>query len=224
MGCAILICTDAAALEARFGKIARERFAVQDTAAAATQILQCATALGLSGCWMGAFDHDNACAYFGVPDGMEPVILLGIGHAVSEPPARPRKPLDEVVTLLGDCGEAVSCSDEPKPYTLRGSMLPGAVFADLHLADASFHNINMAGARFTDINLTGASFGGLCMNETSFGCVDMKNASFENPDLTGTAFRGCTLRNVKLENCDIGGMTIDGIDVAALIEKAKQEQ
>lgn len=103
VGCAILICTDPAAIESRFGAIARERFAVQDTAAAATQILQCATTLGLAGCWMGAFDHDAARDFFGVPAGMEPVILLGIGHAAVEPPARPRKPMDEVVTLIGDC-------------------------------------------------------------------------------------------------------------------------
>ena len=103
IGCAILICTDPDQLEARFGSIVRERFSVQDTAAAATQILQCATTLGLSGCWMGAFDHDKACEFFGVPAQMEPVILLGIGHAAEEPPARPRKPMDEVVTLIGNC-------------------------------------------------------------------------------------------------------------------------
>jgi len=103
VGCAILICTDPAELEQRFGSIVRERFSVQDTAAAATQILQCATTLSLAGCWMGAFDHDRACEFFGVPAGMEPVILLGIGHAAAEPLARPRKPMDEVVTLVGNC-------------------------------------------------------------------------------------------------------------------------
>jgi nitroreductase len=55
---------------------------------------------------MGAFDHDRAREFFGVPEKMEPVILLGIGHAVAEPPARPRKPMEEVVTLIGSCGEA----------------------------------------------------------------------------------------------------------------------
>ena len=81
IGCAILICTDPAALEPRFGSIVRERFSVQDTAAAATQILQCATTLGLAGCWMGAFDREKARTYFGVPAEMEPVIMLGIGLA-----------------------------------------------------------------------------------------------------------------------------------------------
>ena len=103
VGCAILICTNPAQLEARFGSIARERFAVQDTAAAATQILQCATTLGLAGCWMGAFDIARAREFFGVPNEMEPVILLGIGHATEEPPARPRKPMEEVVTIIGAC-------------------------------------------------------------------------------------------------------------------------
>ncbi len=102
VGCVIMICTDPAELEPRFGEIVRERFAVQDTAAAATQILQCATTLGLAGCWMGAFDREKAREFFAIPAEMEPVILLGIGHAASEPPARPRKPMGEVVTILGE--------------------------------------------------------------------------------------------------------------------------
>ena len=102
VGCVIMICTNPTELEPRFGSIVRERFAVQDTAAAATQILQCATTLGLSGCWMGAFDREKAREFFGIPAEMEPVILLGIGHAASEPPARPRKPMSEVVTIIGE--------------------------------------------------------------------------------------------------------------------------
>lgn len=104
-GCVILVCTDPAALEARFGSIVRELFSIQDTAAAATQILQYATTLGLAGCWIGSFDRIGVRDFFSVPDTMEPVILLAIGHAKVMPELRERKPMEEVVTLLGDCGE-----------------------------------------------------------------------------------------------------------------------
>lgn len=101
-GCLILICTDPEKLGGRFGDLVRERFSVQDTAAAATQMLQCATTLGLGGCWMGAFDRDGARRRFGVRDDMEPVILLGIGEPTALPDPRPRLPMDEVVTILGE--------------------------------------------------------------------------------------------------------------------------
>lgn len=244
VGCAILICTDPEAIEARFGTIARERFAVQDTAAAATQILQCATDLGLAGCWMGAFDHDRAREFFGVPEKMEPVILLGIGHAAAEPPARPRKPMEEVVTLIGNCGEAEQGSRaENIPYTLCGTSLPGAVFDDVNLkgltvknaklagatfdnvnlSKSTFHNINLSGTAFTDANMKETTYGGLTMQGAKFACVDLQDATFANPDLSRTVFDGCSLRDVQIRNCDITGMTVDGIAVDALIEAAKKD-
>lgn len=236
VGCAILICTDPAVLEPRFGSIVRERFAVQDTAAAATQILQCATTLGLAGCWMGAFDHEKARTFFGVPAEMEPVILLGIGHATNESPARPRKPMHEVVTMIGDCGETAKSREEAesKPYTLRGTALPGAVFEDLNLkgarfenvklSGAAFNNVNLEGTAFTDANMKRATYGGLTMQGAKFGCVDMQDTVFDNPDFSRAKFENCCLRDVEIKNCDVAGLTINGHDVSTLIEAAEQSK
>lgn len=245
VGCAILICTNPTQLEARFGSIARERYTVQDTAAAATQILQCATTLGLAGCWMGAFDFDRAREFFGVPAEMEPVILLGIGRATAEPPARPRKPMDEVVTMIGECTEEqLETQTKPAPYTLRGTVLPDAVFEDVNLkgltvknaklagarfdnvnlSKSSFNNINLSGTAFTDANMAKTSYGGLTMQGAEFGCVDLQDARFANPDLSRAVFEGCSLRDVQINNCDITGLTIDGISVAELIEAEKAKR
>nr|MBQ4318814.1 nitroreductase family protein [Clostridia bacterium] len=244
-GCVILLCTDPAVIEARFGSIARERFAVQDTAAAATQILQCASDIGLAGCWMGAFDHDKAREFFSVPESMEPVILLAIGEAVNEAPFRARKPLDEVVTMIGEVsGEGVLETEESSvlPYTVRGTNLPDSLFEDvnfkrasfrhaklenaefddINMAGAKFNNINLSGAQYTDINMSDASYGGMCMDRSRFGCVDMKDAVFSNPDLSRTVFENCTLRDVKINGCDISGLTIDGVNIEKLLEKYKQ--
>lgn len=203
VGCIILICTDPEPLVPRFGEIVRERFAVQDTAAAATQILQCATTLGLAGCWMGAFDREKARTYFGVPTEMEPVIMLGIGHAAAEPPARPRKPMAEVVTMVGDCGTAEKRSaEELTPFAIRKAVLPKAEFDNVNLSGATFNNINLSGAAFTDANMKNTTYGGLTMQGAKFGCVD--------------------LRDVQIANCNIEGMTVDGISIAELIEAAKK--
>lgn len=204
VGCIILICTDPDSLVPRFGEIVRERFAVQDTAAAATQILQCATTLGLAGCWMGAFDREKARDYFGVPTEMEPVIMLGIGHAAVEPPARPRKPMADVVTMVGDCGTAEKRSaDEITPFAIRKASLPKAEFDNVNLSGATFNNINLSGAAFTDANMRNTTYGGLTMQGAEFGCVD--------------------LRNVQIKNCNIAGMTVDGIAVDSLIEAEKKK-
>lgn len=224
VGCIILICTDPDSLVPRFGEIVRERFAVQDTAAAATQILQCATTLGLAGCWMGAFDREKARTYFGVPAEMEPVIMLGIGHAAAEPPARPRKPMADVVTMVGDCGTAEKRSaDEITPFAIRKASLPKAEFDNVNLSGATFNNINLSGAAFTDANMKNTTYGGLTMQGAKFSCVDLQDATFANPDLSRTVFDGCSLRDVQIKNCDISGLTVEGIAVDALIEAAKKK-
>lgn len=215
VGCAILICTDPDALETRFGSIGRERFAVQDTAAAATQILQCATTLGLAGCWMGAFDHDKAREFFAVPDRMEPVILLGIGHAAAEPPARPRKPMEEVITIIGECTEPTQENGTASaPYTLRGTVLPGALFDDVNLKGLRVKNAKLSGAAFDNVNLSNAAF----------GVVNLQDTVYTHPDLSRAVFDGCTMRDVQMKDCDITGLTIDGISVAELIEEKKAKR
>ena len=100
-GAVVLLAAKPEANEARFGTLARERFAIQDTAAAATQMLQRATDIGLGGCWIGAFDRDAARKVFAVPADMEPVIILCLGHPALDTPPRPRKPMSEVVTMVG---------------------------------------------------------------------------------------------------------------------------
>lgn len=214
----IVVCTKSTRLEERFG----ERgimFAIQDTAAAAENILLSAADLGYGGCWIGAFHEDNCRSYLSLPDDERPVILLPIGTYETEPALRDRKSFDEAVTFIGEPGKEEETKEETKPFELKNAYLPSAVFDDLYLGNAVFNNICLTNSKFSDINFTGSEFGGLCMNQTSFGCVDMVNARFENPDLTGASFKNCCLRKVNIENCDIDGLTIDGVNIAELIKR-----
>jgi nitroreductase len=99
---AVVVCADADQSAGRYGQRGRELYCLQDTAAAAEHILLAAVALGLGGCWVGAFDEKLAATALKLPANHRPVAILPIGK-----PARPqgertgRRPLPDVVTLLG---------------------------------------------------------------------------------------------------------------------------
>ena len=57
-----------------------------------------ATALGLSTCWVGAFEPAEINRLFGLDDTLLPVAVIPVGYAAGEiPPPRPRVPLDEIL-------------------------------------------------------------------------------------------------------------------------------
>lgn len=216
----VVITEDMSTLSERFGKETAERFTAQDSGAAAENMLLMATELGYGGCFVGAFDPEKCRTFLNAPAERTPVLLLPVGVPSSPAVLRDRKPFDEAVTFIGEMPEATEPAIETKPFELRGTCLPGAVFDDLNLEGVRFHNINMSGATFDDINLAGAafgninlsdsSFGGLCMNRTRFGCVELNGAGFENVELDNAVFKNCSMRGAKLENVDVTGMTING--------------
>ena len=99
-GAVFVVCTDAKKIGARFGKRGEELFAVQDTACAADHLLLMATELGLSGCFVGAFDENECRAYLNIPESLRPVIILPIGYASEDFPKRSRRNIDEVCTMV----------------------------------------------------------------------------------------------------------------------------
>lgn len=100
-GGVIAVCTEDGALTERFGDRAKSLFILQDTAAAATQILLKAADMGMSGCFVGAFNEYECRKYFGIPDGRRPVILLPVGYEeVPSVPEKQRNPLSEVLTII----------------------------------------------------------------------------------------------------------------------------
>ena len=55
-----------------------------------------ATALGLGGVWVGAFDDDAARRVLGC-DELLPVAILPLGYPAEEPGPVPRRPLEDLV-------------------------------------------------------------------------------------------------------------------------------
>lgn len=186
--CVIVLCVRPQGLMERFGERG-EMFAIQDTAAAAENMLLRAADLGYGGCWVGAFDEDACRAALDIPEAERPVILLPLGVPEMEPPLRDRLPLEEVVTFIGDMPGAAEQPAAKQAFELRSAFLPGAVLDDLYLGEATFNNVCLTGATITDANLSGATI------------------------------RECSLKGMSIADSCIDGLTINGVDIAGLLNR-----
>ena len=68
-----------------------------DCAIAIDHMSLAAVAEGLGTCWIGHFDQDACRRVLGVPSGAKIIELLPIGYPADNPPARPRRPIEEIV-------------------------------------------------------------------------------------------------------------------------------
>ena len=98
----IVVCADAEQSAERYGPRGRDLYCLQDTASATTHILLAAVALGLGGCWIGAFDERRAARVLGLPQRYRPVAILPIGKPAGAPLRRTsRRPVASVATWVG---------------------------------------------------------------------------------------------------------------------------
>lgn len=97
----IVVCAVPERSAARYGSRGTSLYCLQDTAAATEHILLAAVALGLGGCWVGAFDEAAASAALALDRSRRPVALLPIGKPAAPPrQGTGRLPLEEVTTLV----------------------------------------------------------------------------------------------------------------------------
>ncbi len=97
----IVVCADPEQSAARYGQRGRNLYCLQDTAAATEHILLAATALGLGGCWVGAFDEAQAARILRLPPRHRPIAILPIGRPAHPPVRRTtRRPLADVVSHI----------------------------------------------------------------------------------------------------------------------------
>jgi nitroreductase len=86
----IVVCADLSAHSLSYGQRGVELYSIQDTAAAAQNMLLAATALGLGTCWVGAFREEEAARVLGLVKDMRPLALILVGYEAGETPP-PRK-------------------------------------------------------------------------------------------------------------------------------------
>jgi nitroreductase len=98
---AIVVCALPEQSAGRYGQRGRELYCLQDTAAAAEHILLAAVALGLGGCWVGAFDENQAAQALSLPREQRPIAILPIGKPLSRSETQSsRQPLQRVVSYV----------------------------------------------------------------------------------------------------------------------------
>lgn len=96
----IVVCSVPSKSALRYRKRGENLYCIQDTAAAAQNILLAATALGLGSCWVGAFDEDAVRRVLGIGPDMLPVALIPIGHARQNPSPPGRRPIKDIAHFL----------------------------------------------------------------------------------------------------------------------------
>ncbi len=74
-----------------------KNYADVDVTIAMDHLILAATEEGLGTCWIGAFDPSAAREVFGLPAGVEPVVMTPLGYPADSPRPKLRKKLDQIV-------------------------------------------------------------------------------------------------------------------------------
>jgi len=80
----IIVCAEPKHAESLYGERAEKLYNIQNCAAAAQNILLSATALGLSTCWVGAFDEEKVRDIFKMPAEARPQAIITLGYTDDE--------------------------------------------------------------------------------------------------------------------------------------------
>ncbi|MFH1084199.1 MAG: nitroreductase family protein [Chloroflexota bacterium] len=76
-----------------------KNYADVDVAIAVDHLTLAAADEGLGTCWIGAFDPQAAREVFGLPAGVEPVVMTPLGYAADTPRPKLRKKLEQLVHM-----------------------------------------------------------------------------------------------------------------------------
>lgn len=77
-----------------------EIYALEDATIACTFAMLAATALGLSSCWIGAFDPKKVAEVIQCPRGVVPISILPIAYADENPERTTRRAISDLVHLV----------------------------------------------------------------------------------------------------------------------------
>jgi nitroreductase len=93
----IVVCANGKRSSMGYGVRGSTLYCIQDTAAAAQNILLTAYSLGLGACWVGAFNEDATKKAVNAPEEIRPVAIIPVGYANEVPSQRDRRPLSRIM-------------------------------------------------------------------------------------------------------------------------------
>jgi nitroreductase len=111
----VVVCIDKEKIKLRYGDRGEALYAFQDTASATMLLMLAAEALGLSTCWVGAFDEEKVDYILDLPNQVRPAAIVPVGYS-DEVPLKPRRTPFEQRTWIDKYG---------KKYDIAYSVQPG---------------------------------------------------------------------------------------------------
>lgn len=97
----IVICNDLVAVKRAYGERGERLYGIQNCAAAAQNMILEAESLGLGTCWVGSFDNDAVKRILNIPNGVNPEIIITLGHAQGKTSLAGRHNLTQLVYFEG---------------------------------------------------------------------------------------------------------------------------
>ncbi len=91
-----------------YGLRGEKLYTIQNSAAAAENMLLAATDQGLASCWVGAFDENMVNSVTGAPDSARPQAIIPIGYSEEEPEMPKRYKLVDIVYINSWGGKIVN--------------------------------------------------------------------------------------------------------------------
>ncbi len=79
----------------------KETFALEDATIACTFAMMAITALGLSACWIGAFNPEKVAEVLDCKPGVVPMAILPIAYPAEQPERTTRRALNDLVQAIG---------------------------------------------------------------------------------------------------------------------------
>ncbi|MFH1727559.1 MAG: nitroreductase family protein [Pseudomonadota bacterium] len=98
--CAIVVCIDKEAAIQSYGKRGLRLYSIQDTAASIQNMLLTAQSLGLSTCWVGAFDEIKVANCLDLSSNLRPIAVIPVGYSDQEPGQRKLKNINEILEWI----------------------------------------------------------------------------------------------------------------------------
>jgi nitroreductase len=93
----VVVCANEEESAKGYGVRGKSLYCIQDTAAAAQNILLAAHSLGLGACWIGAFNEERARDVLKVPEGIRPVAIIPVGYPAETPLPPSRRLLSRII-------------------------------------------------------------------------------------------------------------------------------
>ena len=93
----IVVCANVPRTSRHYGRRGAELYCIQDTAAAAQNMLLAAYSLGYGTCWVGAFNEAEVAKVIKAPAEVRPLVIIPLGKPAEKPRAPSRLPLEELV-------------------------------------------------------------------------------------------------------------------------------